>query len=87
MRETRYNRRSVIQVLTIMLLLAWMGVNVFATALSAGRDTPQRAGTETSLTAASNVIIYAGGIVCVNSSGYAVPGADTSGFAVVGRAD
>ena len=87
MRETRNYRRLVMQSLLVVMFMTWMGVNVFATALSAGRDTPQREGTETSLIAASNVIIYAGSIVCVNSSGYAVPGADTSGFAVVGRAE
>jgi hypothetical protein len=36
---------------------------------------------------ASNVIIYAGSLVCVDSSGLANPAADTAGFAVVGRAE
>jgi hypothetical protein len=36
---------------------------------------------------ASNEIIYAGALVCVNSSGLAVPAADSSGFSVVGRAE
>ena len=56
-------------------------------ALTAELDTYQRIGEFTSLTVASNSIIYAGSLVCVNSSGLAVPAADSSGFAVVGRAE
>lgn len=58
-----------------------------AAALSAERDTPQRLNQYTALTVASNSIIYAGALVCVNSSGLAVPAADSSGYAVVGRAE
>lgn len=58
-----------------------------ASALSAERDTPWRGGQYTSLTVASNAIIYAGALVAVNSSGLAVPAADSSGYAVVGRAE
>lgn len=36
---------------------------------------------------ADNVKIYKGTLVCVNSSGYAVPGADTSGYVCVGIAE
>lgn len=61
--------------------------SVEATALSDSRDTPQRTGERTSLTMASNVIIYAGSIVCVNSSSKAVPAADTAGYAVIGMAE
>jgi hypothetical protein len=35
---------------------------------------------------ADNVHIYKGALVCVNSSGYAVPGADTAGYRFVGVA-
>jgi hypothetical protein len=59
----------------------------FGAALTAERDTYQRLNQYTSLTMASNSIIYAGALVCVNSSGLAVPAADSSGFAVVGRAE
>ena len=58
-----------------------------AAALSAERDTAQRANAYVSLTVKSNVLIYAGSLVCVDSSGLANPAADTAGFAVVGRAE
>jgi len=62
--------------------------NLFATACSAARNTPEKDPPKVvSLTVASNVVIYAGSIVCVNSAGKAVPGADSSGYAVVGRAE
>ena len=70
----------------VIALVAWCGF-AQAAALSAERDTPQRLNQYTSLTMASNVIIYAGSLVCVNSSGLAVPAADSSGYAVVGRAE
>lgn len=72
--------------LVIAFLLSACGISQ-AAALSAERDTPQRLNQYTSLTVASNAIIYAGSLVCVNSSGLAVPAADSSGFAVVGRAE
>lgn len=59
----------------------------YGSALTAERDTPQRLNQYTALTVASNAIIYAGSLVCVNSSGLAVPAADSSGYAVVGRAE
>ena len=68
------------------LLAAFSGFSQ-AGALSAGRDTPQRFNDYTELTVASNVIIYAGSLVCVNSIGLAAPAADSASFAVVGRAE
>lgn len=79
-------KKNVIGFVGFVALVALLGQNVFATALSAARDTPSRTGERISLTMASNVIIYAGSLVCVDSSGKANPAADTSGFAVVGRA-
>jgi hypothetical protein len=68
------------------LVLAVCGM-VYGAALTGERDTNQRLNEFTSLTVASNSIIYAGSLVCVNSSGLAVPAADSAGFAVVGRAE
>jgi len=79
-------KKNVFGIVGFVALVALLGQNVFATALSAARDTPARTGERISLTMASNVIIYAGSLVCVDSSGLAKPAADTSGFAVVGRA-
>ena len=59
---------------------------VFAAALSAERDTPERDGSFVALTQGSNTI-YAGSIVAVNASGVAVPGAATVGLSGVGRAE
>lgn len=75
------------KVMMVGFLVASMCGMVNAAALSAERNTPQRLNQYTSLTVASNEIIYAGALVCVNSSGLAVPAADSSGFAVVGRAE
>jgi hypothetical protein len=72
---------------TVLCLVA-MGCGLaYATALSAERDTPARANAYVSLTVKTNVIIYAGSLVCVDSTGKAVPAADTSGYAVIGRAE
>jgi hypothetical protein len=73
------------------MMVAVMGMVLcgvaYGAALTAERDTYQRPNQYTSLTVASNSIIYAGALVCVNSSGLAVPAADSAGFAVVGRAE
>lgn len=78
-------KKAMLVVMTVLMIGSLSSVN--AAALSAERDTPQRLNQFTSLTVASNAIIYAGALVCVNSSGLAVPAADSSGFAVVGRAE
>jgi hypothetical protein len=59
----------------------------YGAALTAERDTYQRLNQYTSLTVASNSIIYAGALVCVDSNGLAVAAADSAGYAVVGRAE
>lgn len=56
------------------------------TALSSDRKTVYREGVEIEYKVAAATRIYAGALVCVNSSGYAVPGADTSAFKFVGVA-
>ncbi len=59
---------------------------VYATAATGPVNTPARTGLRSSFGVYTNVIIYAGSIVALNSSGYAVPAANASGYAVVGRA-
>lgn len=56
------------------------------TALSSDRKTPHREGMEIEYKVAAGAKIYAGSLVCLNTSGYAVPGADTSGFRFLGVA-
>jgi hypothetical protein len=55
-------------------------------ALTRDRATPYREGIEVEYPVAANTKIFAGSLVCVNSSGYAVPAADTSGYRFAGVA-
>lgn len=75
--------------MSVLIIAAILGLAGFAqaAALSDNRDTPElRPADKVWLTQGSN-IIYAGSIVAVDSSGLAVPGADTAGYDVVGRAE
>jgi hypothetical protein len=72
-------------VLVMTAVFALSSVEAFATPLSAGQSTPMRTGQEVYLTVASNVVIYAGALVC-QSNGVAYPAADVSGYTVVGVA-
>jgi hypothetical protein len=74
-------------VMAVMALLLWMAPALFGAALTQGRDTPSRPGEAVGLTMASNVIIYAGAMVAINTSGLAAPAADVAGYGVVGRAE
>lgn len=56
------------------------------TALTADRATPKRTGKDLSLPAAANAVIYAGSIVCVNSTGYAVKGSTSTTLKAAGVA-
>ncbi|HUT49980.1 MAG TPA: capsid cement protein [Alphaproteobacteria bacterium] len=55
-------------------------------ALSADRNTKFAEPLLESYPVAASTTIYAGSLVCLNSSGYAVPAADTSGYVFVGVA-
>lgn len=55
-------------------------------AATADINTPRRDGRQYSFPLAAAQIIYAGAIVALNASGYAVPAANTAGLKVVGRA-
>lgn len=55
-------------------------------ALTKDRATPYRDGIELEFPVAANGRIYAGSLVCANSSGYAVPAADTAGYRFLGVA-
>lgn len=79
-------KRNVMLMVAVMAMVALAG-DAWATACAAPRNTPHRTGEKVSLTMASNVIVYAGSMVCVDSSGLANPAADTSGFAVIGMAE
>jgi len=50
------------------------------TALAADKKVESRAGVEISIPVINADIIYAGANVCVNASGYALPGSDTAGL-------
>ena len=49
-------------------------------ALTKDRATPYRDGIEIDFPVAANIKIYAGSLVCANTTGYAVPAADTAGL-------
>jgi len=55
-------------------------------ALSADRDTKRMDGVLVPYPVAADTKIYAGGMVCANTNGYAVPGADTAGYRLLGVA-
>jgi hypothetical protein len=55
-------------------------------ALTKDRATSYREGIEIEFLVAANTKIFAGSLVCVNSSGYAAPAADTAGFKFIGVA-
>lgn len=55
-------------------------------ALAKDRNTPKRDGDIISAPVAATKKIYAGGIACLNSSGYAVPASTATGLRPVGRA-
>jgi hypothetical protein len=55
-------------------------------ALTKDRATPYRDGIEIEFPVAANIKIYAGSLVCANTSGYALPAADTAGLRFLGVA-
>ena len=55
-------------------------------ALTRDRATSYREGIEVEFPVAASTKIYAGSLVCVNTSGYAVPAADVNGYRFVGVA-
>ncbi len=56
-------------------------------ALTKNRDTREIAGALVRLTVKTGATIYAGALVAVDSTGYAVPASDAVGLKVVGRAE
>ena len=56
------------------------------TALSADKEVNRKAGNVVSYDVAASTTIYKGAMVCDNGSGYAVPAADTNGYALLGFA-
>lgn len=57
------------------------------TALSADRQTRERAGDQLELDVAASTTIFAGSLVALNSSGYAVPGSESASLQAIGRAE
>jgi len=55
-------------------------------ALAKDRNTVYKEGAELAYKVAASTKIYAGSLVCLDASGYAVPGADTAGIVFVGVA-
>ena len=57
------------------------------TALTADRTTIEHAGPDYSSAVYQSTIIYGGSIVCLNSTGYLVPGSTATGLVAVGRSN
>ena len=55
--------------------------------LTASIDTPERSNQYVSYPVAASTKIYAGSLVALNSSGFAVPASDTAGLIVKGRSE
>jgi len=53
-------------------------------ALTKDRNTVRKEGDYASYPVKGGVKVYAGGIVCIGSDGYAIPGSDTAGLKFVG---
>ncbi len=71
-----------------MLVMVFLGIlPAFGAALTADRDTPQREGEAISVGVYTGTVIYAGAMVAINGSGYAVNAADATGLRVIGRAE
>lgn len=70
----------------VAMVAALLAPAAFGAALAAPRDTPQRAGDAISLGVYTGTTIYAGALVAVNSSGYAVNGSDAASIHAVGCA-
>lgn len=56
-------------------------------ALTTDRNTLKRDAVQFEFPVAANTMLYAGGIGCVNSSGYAVPGSTSTTLKAIGRID
>lgn len=56
-------------------------------ALSAARNTPDKSGVLESHPVKASTKIYAGGLVCLDASGWAVPGAAATTLIAIGRAE
>lgn len=70
----------------IGLMAMLFATSIFAAALSNDRNTPSRSLTRVNLSVYTNTLIYAGGMISVNSSGYAIRSTSNSTQQVVGRA-
>jgi hypothetical protein len=84
--ENKKRKANMKKALFIIASLLVGGV-VIAAPLTSDRNTAQANGNQIVVGVYTNVKIYAGGMLAVNSSGYAVEAANASGYKVIGRAD
>jgi predicted acyltransferase (DUF342 family) len=71
----------------VAVILGFAALPAYATALADNRDTPELRHAEYFAYIQGSNIIYAGALVAVDSTGVAVPAADTAGHNVVGRSE
>ncbi|NQT91946.1 MAG: hypothetical protein HQ559_04225, partial [Lentisphaerae bacterium] len=85
-------RRFSLMAVMLCVICATLGLLTFfaslaeATALAAARNTPMRAGDSLYIGVYTNTRLFAGAMVAINSSGYAVPASDSASLNVIGRA-
>ena len=72
--------------LALISLMALVAAVAFGGALTAPRDTRAALVNRVSLPVYTNTTIYAGGMIALNSSGYAVEASDAASIQVIGRA-
>jgi len=84
--ETSMKKTMLTSVMAVAVMVAIAPV-AQATALSAARDTPMRTGELLAASVASNTTLYAGAMVALNATGYAVPASDATGLKVLGRCE
>ena len=79
--------KNVLRIIAVVMLAVSVSFESYGyTAATAAVNTKARTGMTAQFGVYTNTIIYQGSIVCINSAGYAVAGADASGNIVVGRA-
>jgi len=74
------------KLISVLIAFAVGGAIVSAADLTAPRDTPSRTGQKINVGVFTNTIIYAGSMVGMNASGYAIPATTAANCRVIGRA-
>lgn len=72
--------------LAVLVAVSMASSLAFGAALTGPRDTKAKANTRINVSIKTGVTIYAGALVAVDATGYAIPASDATGLTVIGRA-